>query len=249
MPTWSIAVIVIAVAAVVALVAVMATRQRRTAALRGRFGAEYDRTVEARDDQRSAEADLRARERERARLDIKPLPEAVRAAFADEWFRVQERFVDHPVHAVGSADELLHRVMSERGYPTSDFDAEADLVSVDHPGVVENYRVANAIHQQAQMQQVSTEDLREALIRYRSLFDELLRADDGAETVATTRQEPRDAGVSAPDASGHADGRMAATPRPGPGDTDAGDVRGDGVQRQGAFPGNVTDLEAGDDAR
>jgi len=69
--------------------------------------------------------------------------------------------------------------MAERGYPMRDFDAQADLVSVDHPDVVENYRVAHGIHERAQRQEASTEDLREAMLRYRSLFEELLRAGGG----------------------------------------------------------------------
>jgi hypothetical protein len=53
-------------------------------------------------------------------------------------------------------------------------------VSVDHPDVVENYRVAHGIHERARQHQASTEDLREALLRYRSLFEELLRPGDQA---------------------------------------------------------------------
>ena len=133
--------IVIAAVVVVAVIAV-AARQRRTAALRQRFGPEYDRAVEARQGRRTAEADLRDREKQRGQLDIRPLPEDVRMRFAEEWRDVQERFVDQPSEAVVAADRLVHRVMEARGYPMGDFDAQADLVSVDHPDVVENYRFA-----------------------------------------------------------------------------------------------------------
>ena len=180
--------IVIAAVVVVAVVAV-AARQRRTAALRQRFGPEYDRAVEARQDRRTAEADLRDREKQRGQLDIRPLPEDMRARFAEEWREVQERFVDQPSEAVVAADRLVHSVMETRGYPMADFDAQADLVSVDHPDVVENYRVAQAIYERARQQQASTEDLREALLRYRSLFDELLQASDG-QAVVTARRGP-----------------------------------------------------------
>jgi hypothetical protein len=178
MAIWAWILIAIAVVVVVALAA-LAERRRRTAALRERFGPEYDRTVEASDDRRAAEAELRERERQRANLDIKPLPESTRAGFAQEWKDVQERFVDQPSEAVVAADGLVYRVMEARGYPMGDFDAQASLVSVDYPEVVDNYRFAHDIHERAQAQQVSTEDLREALLRYRSLFDELLRAPDG----------------------------------------------------------------------
>ena len=174
MATWLWIVIVIVVVLIV-LAAAMAARRRRTMALRERFGAEYDRTVGAREDQRAAEADLRGRERERARLDIKPLSEAARVRYSEAWRTIQQDFVDQPEEATTAGYDLVNRVMAERGYPMRDFDARADLVSVDHPDVVDNYRVAHGIHERARQHQASTEDLREALLRYRSLFQELLR--------------------------------------------------------------------------
>jgi hypothetical protein len=101
---------------------------------------------------------------------------------------VQERFVDQPSEALVDAHLLVHRVMEARGYPMRDFEAQADLVSVDHPNVVENYRFAHGVHQRAREQQASTEDLREALLRYRSLFSELLDSGD-SQTGAAARRE------------------------------------------------------------
>lgn len=186
MATWLWILIVIAAVVVVAFM-VVAARQRRTTALRQRFGPEYDRAVEAGEGRRAAEADLRGRERQRAQLDIRPLAEGMRVRFAEEWREVQERFVDQPSEAVVAADGLVYRVMETRGYPMGDFDAQADLVSVDHPAVVENYRIAHGIRERAQAQRASTEDLREALLRYRSLFSELLGADDGQAGVTASR--------------------------------------------------------------
>jgi hypothetical protein len=194
MATWAWIVIAIVVVVVVALVAVGA-RNRRTAALRDRFGPEYDRAVENSDDRRTAEAGLRAREKQRAQFDVKPLPEATRLRFADEWRDLQERFLDQPAQAADAADALITRVMEARGYPMSDFDAQAELVSVDHPDTVENYRLAHAVQQRSQTQQASTEDLREALLRYRSLFSELLRPegnDDAAGITADHAQTDTD---------------------------------------------------------
>ncbi len=221
MATWVWVVIAIAVVAVIALVAVGA-RKRKTAMLRERFGPEYDRAVENRDGRRAAEADLRAREKQRAQFDVKPLPEATRLRFADEWRDVQERFVDQPAQAAAAADTLITRVMEARGYPMKDFDAQAELVSVDHPDTVENYRFAHAVRQRSQTQQASTEDLREALLRYRSLFDELLRPEGNGAADGTTGQaqpagassrqrvtsgpEPQDPGTSA---TGQTDGSAA----------------------------------------
>lgn len=182
MPSWVWVVIAIAVVAVVAL-AVVGARKRSNAALRDRFGPEYDRAVENNGDQRSAEAELRARERRRAEFDVKPLPEDTRLLFAGEWRELQERFIDEPEGAAGAADTLITRVMEARGYPMRDFDSQVELVSVDHPDTVENYRFAHAVQQRAQTGQASTEDLREALLRYRSLFDDLLRPEGDSATV------------------------------------------------------------------
>lgn len=174
--------IVIAVVVLLAVitVALVGIRKRRTTALREQFGPEYDRTVQTREGQRAAEADLRGREKQRSKLDIRPLPEPARAQFAAEWRGVQEQFVDQPPAAVAAADDLVYRVMGARGYPVDDFDTQADLVSVDHPDVVENYRSAHHIYELSQSQQAGTEDLRSALLHYRSLFDELLRVDERA---------------------------------------------------------------------
>ncbi len=196
MATWVWVVIAIAVVVVVALVAVGA-KKRKTAMLRDRFGPEYDRAVENRGDQRAAEADLRAREKQRAQFEVKPLPEATRLGFADEWRDVQEHFVDQPAQATTAADTLITRVMQARGYPMKDFDAQAELVSVDYPDTVENYRFAHAVRQRSETQQASTEDLREALLRYRSLFDELLRPDGNGAAAGTTGQA-QPVGASSP---------------------------------------------------
>jgi hypothetical protein len=186
-------VIAIVVVGVIALVVVGAGK-RRSALLRNRFGPEYDRVLENSDSRREAEADLRAREKQRAQFEVKPLSETSRVRFADEWREVQELFVDQPVEATTAADVLVTDVMEARGYPMQDFDAQAELVSVDHPDTVENYRFAHAVRQRSQTQQATTEDLREALLRYRSLFDELLGPaeetipDHGGPEVSATAQ-------------------------------------------------------------
>ena len=193
MTTWMWVVIVVAIVIVVGALVAMEMRNRRTKALQQRFGAEYDRAVETHEHRRIAEADLRGREKERARIDVKPLPDQTRSRFAAEWQQVQERFVDQPVNAVAAADELVYRVMDARGYPMHDFDTQADLISVDHPHVVENYRAGHQIYEMSQVQQANTEDLRDALLRYRSLFDELLQAreDDPNYHKTTTDGGPR----------------------------------------------------------
>jgi hypothetical protein len=185
-------VLLIVVLVVVVLVAVAAMRRRRTEDLRNRFGPEYERAVETSDDRRGAEHDLLDRARKRDRLDIRPLPEAARARYAEQWRGIQERFIDDPAGSVGAAHTLLDQVMSERGYPTSDFEEQADLVSVDHPHVVENYRAAYAVYTRQRDGQATTEDLRDALVRYRSLFEELLHTDGTDTTVRDDRTDVRD---------------------------------------------------------
>jgi hypothetical protein len=183
MATWMWILILIAALVIVGLVAAIAARQRRTAMLRQRFGDEYDRTVQAHEDRRAAEAELAGRQRKRAQLDIRPLADAERVRFAKDWHEVQERFVDQPSKAVVAADGLVSQIMRARGYPVDNFESQSDLVSVDHPKLVADYRFAHAIYERSQTQQASTEDLREAMLRYRSLFDELLQA-EGTGTVS-----------------------------------------------------------------
>lgn len=176
METWEW--IVIAVAALILIgVIAWAVSQRRTATLRRKFGGEYDRTVERSENRRQAEVDLRDRTRERDRLEIRPLSPAARDRYVTMWQSIQQRFVDQPVQAVADADALLTTVMSERGYP-DDFEQHVAVVSVDHPTVVENYRMAHDVRDRAFAGETSTEDLREALVHYRSLFEELLETGD-----------------------------------------------------------------------
>jgi hypothetical protein len=195
MATWAWILVAVAIAVVVVSIAMLMMRQRRTTMLRRRFGAEYERTVQERDNRRAAEADLRNRQKQRKRLDIRPLAEPTRIRFVNEWRQLQERFVDQPTTAVVAADGLVYRVMAERGYPMENFDERAKLISVDHPSVVENYRSAHRVCEQARSERANTEDLRGAFLRYRSLFDDLLQP----ERVATDQ-----------DTSGNGNARHAA---------------------------------------
>jgi hypothetical protein len=193
MKTAIIIVIIVIAVLVIAAVVSMLARRRRSDSLRQRFGPEYERAVEGAEGRREAEQDLRQREKQRSELQIRPLPEAARVRYIEEWNDIQARFVDEPSTAVEAAGGLLNRVMIARGYPMDDFDSQADLVSVDHPEVVENYRAAHQVHLENRAKRASTEDLREALLRYRSLFDELLRAGaDGKTTITDDGEQRRD---------------------------------------------------------
>jgi hypothetical protein len=151
-------------------------RRTVTAGLRQRFGTEYDRTVEIQGSERKGQVKLRDREKRVEKLKIRELDPAERVRFVDEWKSVQSRFVDSPIGAVAEADNLVSFIMQTRGYPVSDFEQSAADISVDHPRVTENYRAAHAIALRVDKSETSTEELRTAIVHYRSLFDELVEA-------------------------------------------------------------------------
>jgi len=168
---------VVLIAAVVVVGCVLAwyfqTRQR-SSHLKERFGPEYERTRSHIGDVRKAEAALAAREKRVEKLHIRPLANDEAERFAEVWRHIQTLFVDDPKGATAEADRLVNEVMTLRGYPVADFDQRAADISVDHPKVVEHYRAARAIADRNADGTASTEDLRQALIHYRSLFDDLL---------------------------------------------------------------------------
>jgi hypothetical protein len=170
--------IVLAVAAVLVLVMAGALYQRKrkndTAKLRSRFGPEYERAVQLHGSERKAEAKLADRETRVQSLKIRELDQTERGRFLAQWQVAQARFVDSPKGAVTEADELVCSLMQTCGYPVSDFDQRAADISVDHPLVVENYRSAHSIAMRLGTGEVSTEDLRTAMIHYHSIFDDLL---------------------------------------------------------------------------
>jgi hypothetical protein len=174
MPGWAWAIIVVAAVVLVAIVVWRALAAKKTRALQGRFGPEYDRALDSSESRRQAEADLKARAERRDELDIRPLAPGARERYLGEWQRVQARFVDDPDGALREADMLIQQVMSDRGYPMDDFEQRAADVSVDHPDVVENYREGHRLTRAAATGDGTTEDLRQAMVHYRALFDELL---------------------------------------------------------------------------
>jgi hypothetical protein len=171
---WPILVVLVGVLSAIAA-AWIYTHRRRSEQLRGRFGKEYDRTVQEEGDRRKAEQILKEREQRVEMLHLRPLAVEDQERFLKEWQSIQARFVDDPKAAVTDADWLVHRVMRARGYPTGDFEQEAADVSVDHPEVVSNYRAAHEIAIRAREDQATTtETLRQGLVYYRLLFEELL---------------------------------------------------------------------------
>ncbi|MFE9630872.1 hypothetical protein [Streptomyces sp. NPDC006463] len=173
MSTTLITVIVVAVVVVLAL-SLMLWMMARRRHLRSQFGPEYERTVEEKGGKLAAERDLRAREERHDQLDIKELPPERRRRYTEEWNGVQEHFVDRPEGAVTEADRLVTRLMHERGYPTDGYGGQLRDLSVEHGRTLEHYRAAHDVQERSGAGQATTEELRGAMVHYRTLFEELL---------------------------------------------------------------------------
>jgi hypothetical protein len=175
--------IIVVVVAILAIGGWLLYSKRRSEHLRTHFGSEYERQVEEKGSRAKAEADLAERERRVSKLDIRPLSPADQERFLDRWTKVQATFVDDPARSVDYADALLAEVMTARGYPVNDFDQRAGDISVDHPNVVQHYRAGHDIAIRHSKGEANTDELRQALIHYRALFEELVTS---RETAATT---------------------------------------------------------------
>ena len=166
------------------------TKNRRTKELRSKFGPEYNRMARSEGDAARAEHLLQERQKRVKKLDITPLTDRQRHDFADKWEHAQARFVDDPAAAVADADVLVKEVMNIRGYPVADFEQRVADVSVDHPAVVQNYRLAHGIAIRHEREDVGIEKLREAMIHYRALFADLLH-DGGLQPVRQVMPEEK----------------------------------------------------------
>lgn len=190
--------ILIGAVVVLGLVFWLVARRRNTAVLREHFGDEYDRTVEARGGVGKAERDLEEREERVKKLDIRPLGPKERGEFIDEWREVKAVFVDSPVEAVHHADRLLTRIMTARGFPMGDFDRRYEDLTVDHGEVARHYREGHDTVVRDGRGEASTEDLRQAMIHFEALFDDLVNEVTGldksrpATSAATTRAAESD---------------------------------------------------------
>ncbi len=166
--------VVVILAAIVVIALVVLTQRQRSEKLRDRFGPEYDHTVDELGNKRRAEEELAARQKRVESLNIRTLTPDERNRFAEDWRAVQAKFVDDPAGAMVDADQLVKEVMETRGYPMGDFDQRAADISVDHPDVVMHYRAAREIAVQSKNGKANTEQLRQALVHYRALFEDLL---------------------------------------------------------------------------
>jgi len=175
-------VLLIALVAAIGAAIWLYMRNRRTEQLQSRFGPEYERTLAASGNQREAERELEHRAERVEHLDIRPLTSAERERYVELWHSVQARFVDDPTGATDEADQLVGEVMATRGYPVGDFEQRAADVSVQHPHVVEHYRAAHNIAVRNARGDADTEQLRQALVHFRALFEDLLETATPART-------------------------------------------------------------------
>ncbi|HEY5981938.1 MAG TPA: hypothetical protein VIU38_00570 [Anaerolineales bacterium] len=152
-------------------------RRRRSERFQNQYGAEYDRSVQSTGSEKNAQSELDGRRKHVDSLNIRPLSEPERERYSSDWAKVQAKFVDDPGQATVEADHLIMEVMQLRAYPVSDFEQRAADVSIQYPALVSNYRAAREIAVRNEAHHAGTEDLRQAMIHYRSLFDELLKAD------------------------------------------------------------------------
>ena len=176
--------VVLVLVVVGVIIAVVFARRNRSKSFKEKFGPEYDRTVESAGDEKKAQKELNERKKHVDTLNIRPLSVSERERYQAEWTAIQAKFVDEPGEATVEADHLIMDVMKVRAYPVSDFDQRAADISVTYPALVSNYRAAREIAIKNEQHSANTEELRLAMIHYRSLFDDLLKE----ETVSTERK-------------------------------------------------------------
>lgn len=172
--TTAVVIAVLVIIVIVGVVVFLVIQKKRTEQLRRGFGPEYDRVLQETGSRSRAEASLAERQKRVAQLDIRTVTPDDAARFRESWRRVQTRFVDDPQGAVTDADQLLRDVLSTRGYPVGNFEQRAADISVEHPRVVEHYRAGHEIALRHSQGKASTEDLRQAMIHYRTLFLDLV---------------------------------------------------------------------------
>ena len=186
MSTGAVIAIVVVIVVVIAVVALVAMEMRRRK-LRRQFGPEYDRLVTELGSRRKAEAELSARQRRVAKLDIRPLTREETARYLGEWNAIQERFVDTPGQSVEQASVLVTAVMRLRGYPADDQNEAMEALSVEHGPTLSRYREARLTSERARLGSASTDDLRNAMLQYRALFEELAARPQRDSDVETGR--------------------------------------------------------------
>jgi len=161
--------------------------------LRQRFGPEYDRLVAEQDSTLAVDRELRNREKRHAQLELKELPDDARQWYTEQWQQLQARFVESPEESIGAADDLVTRLIGDRGYPIKDYDEQVTLLSVDHARTIGDYREAHDIAQRHASGAADTEELRQAIVHYRALVADLLGQDPVPHQAEPTNRSRRGA--------------------------------------------------------
>lgn len=181
--TTMLVLVVLGALIIVGLIGAFMSRYQRTKRLQERFGPEYDRTVNELGDKRQAERDLETRLEHVKKLDIRPLSADEMDRFTAEWQTTQAEFVDAPLAAIRKADQLLSEVMQARGYPVEDFEQGVADISVDFPDLVVDYRGLHLIATRGDKEEVSTEEMRKAMVHARALFENLVKNERNVEEL------------------------------------------------------------------
>jgi hypothetical protein len=181
--TYSIIAVVVVLVIIGVILAPIFARRKRSERLHEQFGPEYDHTVRTMGDEKTAQIELKERQKHVDALNIRPLSVTERERYLADWTAVQSKFVDEPGQALVEAGRLILEVMQVRAYPVSDFEQRAADISISYPALVSNYRAAKEIAIKNEQHQATTEECRQAMIYYRSLFEELL------ETEAVGKEE------------------------------------------------------------
>ena len=178
MNTTNIIIVVVLVLVVLgALLSQASARRNQTKQHHNQLKPEYDLTVKTMGGEKEAQAELNERQKHVDTLEIHPLSDSDHERYLAEWTAIQSKFVDGPGQAVMDADKLTIEVMQARGYPVSDFDQRAADISINYPAIVTNYRAAREITVKNEQKLADTEELRQAILYYRSLFEELLKTE------------------------------------------------------------------------
>ncbi|MFG2004714.1 hypothetical protein ACGFNU_36735 [Spirillospora sp. NPDC048911] len=214
MSTVLMVVIAVVIIAAIAGAGFLAWKQAQTRRLRQQFGPEYDRAVERHGGKAAAERELVSRRQRHEELELHDLDPRQRDLYREQWVHVQEQFVDTPEAAVEQADRLVTVVMGERGYPTRDFDDKVAHLSVEHGRMIDHYRRAHGISDRATQKEASTEDLRQAMVHYRALFEDLLAVP--AEERGATPRPPQPRSEPAPQVEPKAQTAAEREARPEP---------------------------------
>ena len=165
------------------MLGMLMNRRQRTKRLQDKFGPEYERTVSEIGDTRQAENDLEARLNHVKALDIRPLSADEIDRFTHDWQLTQAEFVDEPLAALQKSDRLIREVMKTKGYPVEDFEQRVADISVDYPDLVADYRGLHLIALKGADEEVGTEEMRQAMIHGRALFENLVNKETDVEDM------------------------------------------------------------------